>query len=75
MSIRALFQAVKVEDAASPYDTIHLKVFYPAQTSGSAQEQNMGIVPADPQKAPFKVVIFFNASTVVLSCISGSLLS
>ena len=60
MSIRALFQAAKVEEAASPYDTIHLKVFYPAQMSGSEQEQNMGIVPADPQKAPFKVVIFFN---------------
>lgn len=60
MSIRALFQAAKVEKASSPYDTIHLKVFYPAQMSGSEQEQNMGIVPADPQKAPFKVVIFFN---------------
>ncbi|MBV9386529.1 MAG: hypothetical protein JOZ78_08895 [Chroococcidiopsidaceae cyanobacterium CP_BM_ER_R8_30] len=60
MSIRGLFQAVKVEDAASPYDTIHLKVFYPAKMSGSEQEQDMGIVPADSQKAPFKVVIFFN---------------
>ena len=60
MRIRALFQAVKVEEASSPYDTIHLKVFYPAQMSGSEQEQDVGIVPADPQKAPFKVVIFFN---------------
>lgn len=60
MSIRALFQAVKVEDASSPYDTIHLKVFYPAKMSGSEQEKDMGIVPADPQTAPFKVVIFFN---------------
>jgi dienelactone hydrolase len=60
MSIRALFQAVKVEDAASPYDTIHLKVLYPAKMSGSEQEQDMGIVPADSQKAPFQVVIFFN---------------
>ena len=60
MSIRALFQAVKVEDADSPYDTIHLKVFYPAQMDGSAQEQNLGIVPADAQRSPFKVVIFFS---------------
>ena len=60
MSIRALFQAVKVEDASSPYDTIHLKVFYPAQMAGSAQEQNLGIVPADAQRSPFKVVIFFS---------------
>lgn len=60
MNICALFQATKVETASAPYDTIHLKVFYPAQMSGSEQEQNMGIVPADPQQAPFPVVIFFN---------------
>ena len=60
MSIRALFQAAKVKDASPPYDTIHLKVFYPAQMSGSAREQDLGIVPADAQRSPFKVVIFFN---------------
>lgn len=60
MSVRALFEASKVEGASSPYDTIHLKVFYPAQMTGSDQEQNMGIVPADSQRSPFKVVIFFN---------------
>ena len=60
MSVRALFHAARVEDASSPYDTIHLKVFYPAQMSGSDQEQNMGIVDANSQFAPFKVVIFFN---------------
>lgn len=60
MNVRALFHAAKVEDATSPYDTIHLKVFYPAEMSGSELEQNMGIVPANSQLAPFKVVIFFN---------------
>lgn len=60
MNTRALFQAAKVEDASAPYNTIHLKVFYPAKLSGGEQEQNLGIVPADPQQAPFKVVIFFN---------------
>ncbi|MBD2165623.1 dienelactone hydrolase [Calothrix membranacea FACHB-236] len=60
MSVRAFFHATKVEDAFPPYDTIHLKVFYPGQMSGSNQEQDMGIVPADSQLAPFKVVIFFN---------------
>lgn len=59
MSIRSLFQAIKVADVAAPYDTIHLKVFYPAQMSDNALEQNMGIVPADPQQAPFSVVVFF----------------
>lgn len=60
MSVRAVFQAAKVAEASSPYDTIHLKVFYPAQMSGSDQEQDMGIVPADKERSPFKVVIFFN---------------
>lgn len=60
MAVRALFQAVRVETAASPYDTIQLKVFYPAQMSGSDQEQNLGIVPADSQQAPFAIVILFN---------------
>ncbi|MBD1806904.1 dienelactone hydrolase [Microcoleus sp. FACHB-SPT15] len=60
MTVRALFQTAKVETAASPYDTIQLKVFYPAQMSGSDQEQNLGVVPADSQQAPFKVVIVFN---------------
>ncbi len=55
--VRALFHAVKVEDAVSPYDTLHLKVFYPAQMSDSDRERNLGIVPADTQHSPFKVVI------------------
>lgn len=60
MSVKAIFQAAKVENASSPYDIIHLKVFYPAQVLGSHPEQNRGIFPADSQQAPFKVVIFFN---------------
>lgn len=60
MSIRAIFQAAKVEGGVAPYDTIHLKVFYPAQRLGNSPEQNMGVFPADSQQSPFKVVIFFN---------------
>ncbi len=60
MTIRALFQAVKVDTATAPYDTIHLKVYYPGQMSGSHQEQDLGLVPADASRAPFRVVIFFN---------------
>lgn len=60
MNVRSLFRSAKVEGAASPYDTIHLKVFYPAQMSGSDYQQNLGIAPADAQQSPFKIVIFFN---------------
>jgi hypothetical protein len=42
MDVRALFQAATVENASSPYNTIHLKVFYPAQMSGNNQEQSCG---------------------------------
>ncbi len=60
MNVKAIFQAAKVEGVSSPYDIIHLKIFYPAQVSGSSPEQNMGIFPADSQQSPFKIVIFFN---------------
>jgi len=60
MSVKAIFQAAKVEGVNSPYDTIHLKIFYPAQVSESSPGQNMGIFPADSQRSPFKIVIFFN---------------
>ncbi|WP_017655650.1 alpha/beta hydrolase family protein [Fortiea contorta] len=60
MLIRAFFEAAQVEGTPSPYDTIHLKIFYPGQMSGSDLEKNMGIVAADSDLAPFPVVIFFN---------------
>lgn len=60
MTVRAFFEAAKVEGAQLPYDAIHLKIFYPARMSGSDLEKDRGIVPAEPQQAPFPVVIFFN---------------
>jgi predicted dienelactone hydrolase len=60
MTVRAFFEAAKVPSAKPPHDTLHLKVFYPAQMSGSDLEKDMGVVPADPRQAPFPVVIFFN---------------
>lgn len=60
MPVRAFFRATKIEAAPSPYDTIHLKVFYPAQMSGSDLAGNQGVVPAEPQLAPFPVVILFS---------------
>lgn len=60
MTIRAFFDAVKIEQAQPPLDTLHLKIFYPAQFNESQQVQNLGIIPADVTQAPFPVVIFFN---------------
>lgn len=59
MAVRAFFRSTKVKNPTSPYDTIHLKVFYPAQMSGRELEKTLGIIPADSQKAPFPIVIFF----------------
>jgi dienelactone hydrolase len=59
-SVRALFTATTVAEAQPPYNTLHLKVFYPAQLTGSAKEQDLGIVPPDVTQTPFPVVIFFS---------------
>ena len=60
MSVRTIFRAAKVDSAQPPYDTIHLRVLYPAGMPGSETERDLGIVPADADQAPFPVVIFFS---------------
>jgi hypothetical protein len=60
MNVRALFRAATVEAAAAPYNTIHLKFFYPTHRSGNESEQALSVVPADSQRSPLKVVILFN---------------
>ena len=59
MVVRAFFQAAKVESATSPYDTIHLKIFYPATTEDDKPLSSMSL-PADSDRSLFKIVIFFN---------------
>gem|GEM_PF-3118574 len=43
MTVRALFRAAKVTAATPPYDTLHVKVFYPARLAGGDQEQTIRI--------------------------------
>ena len=57
-NVRALRKAIKVEGAQSPYDTIHLKIFY--QSEYSDAQNPFSIAPAARGLAPFPVVIFFN---------------
>ena len=59
MSVRAFFQAAKVENASAPYDTIHLKIFYPAAIK-EGDRQAAFSSPADRDRSPFQIVIFFN---------------
>ena len=58
MTVRAFWKAIKVENTQPPYDTIQLKVFYPALTSNS--QQTFSPNQANRDKAPFPVVIFFS---------------
>jgi hypothetical protein len=53
VNVRALFQAIKVANATTPYDTLQLKVFYPAQRA-------VGDAALSTSAPPFKVVIFFS---------------
>lgn len=59
-TVQAIVTAAKIESAKSPYDTIHIKVLYPAQNTESDLAKNWGILPVDTTKAPFPIVIFFN---------------
>ena len=58
MVVRAFWKAIKVEDAQSPYDTIHLKVFYPGDDSDT--QNPFFNTPAAKDLAPFPIVIFFS---------------
>jgi len=59
-NVRALFEAATVQQATAPYDTVHLKVFYPAAAEQGADTLELGVVPADPGGAPYPVVLLFN---------------
>ena len=60
MKTRAIFRRVKVENKSSSFDTIFLKVFYPAREPQNDTERNSGILAPEKSDAPFPVVIFLN---------------
>ena len=60
MFIRSLYTATKIDSAIAPFDTLHLKVFYPAIATGSEAERMSGVMKADPSKGPMPIVIFFS---------------
>jgi predicted dienelactone hydrolase len=62
--VRALFQAIKLPGATSPYDVLHLKIYYPAAPTNSDAERMSGVLTADKTSAPLRVVIFFNGINV-----------
>ncbi len=55
--VRALWCATRVNGAAEPLDTMHLKVHYPAAPTGSQDERMSGRLAADETLAPYPVVL------------------
>ncbi|UGY91941.1 alpha/beta hydrolase family protein [Streptomyces gobiensis] len=55
--VRSLWWARRVPGLKEPFDTVHLRVFYPARHTGSDAERLTGEVPADPSRAPYPVVL------------------
>ncbi len=62
--VRAFYRAVEVEGFDSPYNTLFLKVFYPAKFEESEEVLNLGVVPVEEAEAPFPVVIFLSGVNV-----------
>jgi hypothetical protein len=62
--IRALFHATALPNASTPYNTLHLKIYYPAAPTNSDAERMSGVIPADKTSASMPVVIFFNGINV-----------
>ncbi|MEH6516697.1 MAG: hypothetical protein V7742_08450 [Halioglobus sp.] len=57
MMVRAIYRAISIADSPAPYDRASLKVFYPGNYGGSAEERNTGVIPAANCDSPFPVVI------------------
>ena len=63
-TVRAVHTACTVPGHEPPFDTVHLKVFYPAAPTGDMAERMTGVIPADASGAPYPVVILFNGINV-----------
>ena len=55
--IRALYRSTTVPGSKPPYDTLTIKVYYPAQFTDSPMERNTGVIPPDRAGEPYPVVI------------------
>ncbi|GAB2680322.1 alpha/beta hydrolase family protein [Nocardia goodfellowii] len=61
--IRSMWWSVRT-DGVAPFDTAHLKVYYPALPSGSDAERLTGVFAPDPTRAPYPVVVFLSGVNV-----------
>ena len=66
MTVRAFYRAVTVDRASAPYNTVTLKVYYPAASDDSHAARNTGVMAADKSKAPFPIIILMPGINVGL---------
>jgi len=70
IKVRAVYRAVRVSGQTAPYDTLTLKLYYPANYGGSFEERNTGFIPADSSRAPFPIVVLMPGVNVPLESYS-----
>lgn len=64
MNVRSIFLAAAVKDAQTPYNAIHARVYYRADSRAEAIDSNTGAVQADGSGAPFPVIILCSGFNV-----------
>ncbi|MBB5966520.1 alpha/beta hydrolase [Planomonospora venezuelensis] len=62
-TIRSLWWSART-DGRAPFDTAHLKVYYPATARGDDAERLTGVFPPDPAGAPYPVALFLSGVNV-----------
>ncbi|MFJ7270390.1 hypothetical protein ACIQV3_27780 [Streptomyces sp. NPDC099050] len=55
--VRSVWWACRVPGLKEPFDTAHLRIFYPARATGCDTERLTGMVAADAGRGPFPVVV------------------
>lgn len=58
MPVRSLPYAAQVEGAEPPFNTLHLRVFYPTRPTGDEREMETGQLAVDEALTPLPCVIF-----------------
>ncbi|GAB4586546.1 alpha/beta hydrolase [Nocardia sp. IFM 10818] len=61
--IRSLWWSART-DGAAPFDTAHMKIYYPALAAGDDAERLTGVFAPDPGGAPHPVVVFLSGVNV-----------
>ncbi|MEU8344268.1 alpha/beta hydrolase [Spirillospora sp. NPDC048832] len=63
LAVRSLWWSADTGGPA-PFGTAHLKVYYPARAEGTDAERLSGMIPPDPEHAPYPVVVFCSGVNV-----------